>query len=445
MVPYVTDLLDVFYECIWSLPVLIFIIGLGIYLTILLNFFPIRFLPYACREFFFPSIEETKEKGDISPFQSIMTALAASLGIGNIAGVATALTIGGWGAIFWMWVTAFAGLSIKYAEALLAIRHRTVDANGEMCGGPMVFIEKALGWKSLAILFALAGAIGAFGGGNILQANSVADVLHSSLAIPPIFTGGILFLLVSITLIGGIRSIGRIAAFVVPFMAVVYIGGTFAILFPRLHLIPGIFVTIFSHAFSSQAATGGILGSTLLITIQTGISRGLMTSEAGLGTASIAAAAAKTTDPSKHALLNMGGSFIATICFCTLTALTIGVMDVLPISSATGATLTSRAFEMALPTFGAPIVTLSLVLFAFTTLLGWSYYGERCFEYLFGTRSIPLYRILFALVVIPGATLDLKFVWKLSDLTNGLMAIPNLIAIAALSPTLSWSQGVHRS
>lgn len=428
--------LGAIYGWVWGAPLLILLMGIGIYLTFALRGLQFGYLRYALELAFIPS--KAKEgRGDISHFASLMTALAATIGIGNIAGVATAVTVGGFGALFWMWVTALIGMIIKYAEAILAVKYRVVDERGEMCGGPMYFIRAALGWKWLAAAFAIFGAVAAFGGGNMLQANSVADVMKCMFAVDPWWTGGILALFTGLTILWGIKSIGKVASLLVPFMAIFYIGGASLILILHFKQIPEALMHIVTAAFTGQAAVGGFLGSTMLLALQVGISRGLMTSEAGLGTASIAAAAAKTDLPGRQALVSMTGSFLATIIMCSMTGLVLAVTNVLGTKTAegtllTGAAMTLTAFQSVLP-WGGYIVTIGLILFAFTTLVGWAYYGEKCIEYLWGARSVPFYRVIFTLIVIPGAVLELDIVWKISDICNGLMAIPNLIALCALS------------
>lgn len=428
--------LNILYGWVWGAPLLFLLVGIGVYLTFILKGIQFTYLGYALRL----ALGFRKGKGgegDISHFQSLMTALAATIGIGNIAGVATAMTVGGMGALFWMWVTAMIGMAIKYAEAILAIKYRHVDDRGEMCGGPMYFIERGLGWRWLAVSFALFGAIGAFGGGNMLQANSVADVMKSMFEIDPLWSGITVAIFTGLTLLGGIKSIGKVASILVPFMAILYIGGAVLILIHNYDRVPDAIGTIFTTAFTGQAAFGGFLGSTLIIAIQVGVSRGLMTSEAGLGTASIAAAAAITDHPGRQALVSMTGCFLATIVMCSATALVLGVTDVFGAVGAdgkmlNGASMTLAAFQSVFP-WGGYIVTLGLILFAFTTLIGWAYYGEKCVEYLLGTKAIPVFRILFTLVIIPGAVLELDIVWKISDICNGLMAFPNLIGLCALS------------
>lgn len=431
--------LDTLYNWVWGAPLLVLITGIGIYLTIVLKGLQFRYLGYALKLVFGrrKNHPEVEGKGDISHFESLMTALAATIGIGNIAGVATAITVGGLGALFWMWITALLGMATKYAEAILAVKYRVVDEKGEMCGGPMYFIEAGLGWKWLAVCFAFFGAVAALGGGNMLQANSVSDVMKTMLKIDPWISGIVAAALTGITLLGGIKSIGKVAGILVPFMAIFYILGACVILFIHMEKIPGTLTSIIYHAFTGQAAFGGFLGSTMLLALRVGVSRGLMTSEAGLGTASIAAAAAKTDLPGRQALVSMTGSFLATIIMCSVTGLVLGVTGVFGLRDEAGellkgASMTVAAFESTF-TGGGYIVTLGLVMFAFTTLLGWSYYGEKCIEYLFGVKSVPYYRFLFTLVIIPGAVLELDIVWKISDVFNGLMAFPNLIALCALS------------
>lgn len=429
------NILDFVYSCVWGPPLLILIMGVGLYLTFILKGLQFRHLPYALKLAFGP--DESKGKGDITNFQSLMTALAATIGIGNIAGVATAMTVGGKGALFWMWISALLGMSTKYAEAILAVKYRTIDKRGEMCGGPMYFIQNGLGWRSLAMSFALFGAIAALGGGNMIQANSVADVLYRMFDVEPWVSGIVLAVLTALTILGGIKSIGRIASLLVPIMAILYIGGGLLILILHYQRVPLAMMSILEHAFTGQAAFGAFMGASVMMALQVGVSRGLMTSEAGLGTASIAAAAAKTDLPGRQALVSMTGSFLATLVMCSVTGLVLGVTDVFGTTDGTGkilngASMTLAAFNSVF-SWGGYLVTIGLLLFAFTTLLGWAYYGEKCIEYLFGEKSIPFYRFLFTLCIIPGAILKLEIVWKISDITNGLMAIPNLIGVLALS------------
>ena len=429
-------LIDWLYRLVWGPPLLILITGAGIYLTILLRGIQFRYLRYAFK-ILISGDEEYEGRGDISHFQSLMTALAASIGIGNIAGVATAVVVGGYGALFWMWIIAFLGMATKYTEAYLAVKYRHVDKNGEMAGGPMYFIEKGLGWKSLAGAFALFGAVAALGGGNMLQANSIAEALSSSLSLSHSISGILLAVFVGLTLIGGIQSIGRVAGVLVPFMGLFYILGASIVLLVHWNLIPLAVWRIFQSAFNGQAAFGGFAGASVLAAMQVGVSRGLMTSESGLGTASIAAAAAKTDVPGRQAMVSMIGSFIATVVLCTVTALVLGVTDVFGTVGpdgklVTGVALTMTAFNSVI-SWGDVIVTTGVLFFGFTTLIGWAYYGEKCIEYLLGESSIPYFRVLFTVMVYFGAVLELEIVWKISDVFNGLMAFPNLIGMVALS------------
>lgn len=429
-------MLDVIYAWVWG-PLPFLILGVGLYLTWQLRGIQFLQLKYALT--LVMSSEDKQAKGDLSHFEALMTALAATIGIGNIAGVATAVTVGGMGALFWMWVTALIGMATKYAEALLALKYRRIDSRGEMNGGPMYFIAEGLGprWRPLAVLFAVFGAIAAFGGGNMLQANAVADVMSYSFSVSSIWSGILLSLFVGLTVIGGIKNIGRVAGVLVPLMAFVYIGGALFVLAFFWDRVPSAFFSIIDAAWNGQAAVGGFTGASIATAIQVGASRGLMTSEAGLGTASIAAAAARSDVPCRQALVSMTGALFATVIMCTVTGLVIGVSGLFGTFDSqgnllTGASMTLQAFEQALP-WGGYIVTIGLILFAFTTLIGWAYYGEKCIEYLLGVRSIFWYRLLFTLVIIPGAVLDLRLVWRISDITNGLMAFPNLIALVALS------------
>ena len=433
------SLLDSLYAALWSVPVLALITGLGLYYTIALRGIQFRYLGYGLR-LAFSNQHKAGEKGDISHFQSLMTALAATIGIGNIAGVATALTMGGVGALFWMWITAFLGMATKYSEALLAVKYREKDHRGEMSGGPMYFIDRGLGWKRLGASFAFFGAVAALGGGNMIQANSVTDIISSSYGVDPVVSAVVLAALVGLTLLGGIKSIGQVTSVIVPFMAIFYLGGGLIIIGSYIERVPEALMNIVTCAFSGQAAVGGFAGSTIAVALQSGISRGLMTSEAGLGTASIAAAAATTDCPGRQALVSMTGSFLATIVMCTVTGLVLTVTNAFGMVDAggqmvNGATLTLRAFESVYPWAGS-IVTIGCVLFAFTTLLGWAYYGEKCVEYLVGEWAVPWYRALFSLVVIPGGLMELALVWKISDITNALMALPNMIGLCALAPVV---------
>lgn len=429
------SLLELVYAWVWGPTMLVLLLGAGVYFSIALRGLQFRYLALAFRLAF--GKQEKDAEGDISHFQSLMTALAATIGTGNIAGVAMAMMVGGVGSLFWMWVTALIGMSLKYAEALLAVKYRSVDKRGEMAGGPMYFIEKGLGWRWLAVAFALFGLLASLGGGNMLQANTVAMVMRSVFAIDPLWTGVVLAFLTGITILGGIQSIGHVASLLVPFMALLYIAGGGYILLTHLTSVPAALWSIISHAFTGQAAFGGFLGASTIMAVQVGLSRGLMTSEAGLGTASIAAAAAKTTSPGRQGLVSMTGCILTTILMCTVTALVLLVTGVIGTLDSEGEILNGAAMTVAafdsIFLGGGYIVSLSLVLFGFTTILGYAYYAEKCLEYLLGEWSIPIYRFLFTLAVLAGAVLHLEIVWMITDIANGLMAYPNLIGLLALS------------
>ena len=365
-----------------------------------------------------------------------MTALSATIGTGNIAGVATAIFLGGLGAIFWMWVTALFGMATKYGEAVLAVKYRETDARGKRVGGPMYYIKNGLGenWKWLGFLFALFGTIAAFGIGNMVQSNSVADALNSNFNINPKITGVVLAVLVGLVILGGIKRIGEVAGKLVPIMAIAYVAGSLIVIFANFGQIGEAFKLIFTSAFSGTAATGGFAGAAVWAAIRFGVARGVFSNEAGLGSAPIAHAAAQTNDPVRQGMIGMLGTFIDTIIICTMTALVILLTCVWD-SGETGASLSTLAYGQGL-SGGNYIVTFGLVVFAFTTMLGWSYYGERCAEFIFGVKIIIPYRILWVIAILTGALIELKLVWNFADVMNGFMAVPNLIALALLSPVI---------
>ncbi|MEC4679152.1 MAG: sodium:alanine symporter family protein [Nitrospirota bacterium] len=422
---------------VWGPMMLALLVGVGIYLTIGLRAITWRRLPYSVRLLWHSRVSSPGDQGDITPFQALMTALSATVGSGNIAGVATAIFLGGPGAVFWMWVTALFGMASKYAEAVLAVRFREVDELGNHVGGPMYYIQNGLGprWRWLAILFSLFGALAAFGIGNTVQANTVAIAVESSLHVPVWVSGLVMALCTGAVIIGGVRRLGAVAATLVPFMAMFYIAGALIIILLNVEQVPTALRTIIHHAFTGTAAAGGFAGATVLMAIHFGVARGLFSNEAGLGSAPIAHAAAKTNDPVHQGLIAMLGTFIDTIVVCTMTALVI-ILTGSWTSGQTGAALTSAAFNAGLAQGGGVVVTVALILFAFTTLLGWSYYGERCAEYLFGVRAIQPFRILWIMAIPIGAMGNLGVVWTIADILNGLMAIPNLIALLALSPII---------
>ncbi len=430
----ITSLLNQLSSFIWGPIMLALLLGVGIYLTLGLKFMPWRKLGHGFKLLF--SGQADKDQGDISPFQALMTALSATIGTGNIAGVATAIFLGGPGAIFWMWVTALFGMATKYGEAVLAVKYREVDSRGKRQGGPMYYIKNGLGknWQWLGFLFALFGTIAAFGIGNMVQSNSVADALQSNFSIDPIITGIVLAILVGLVIIGGVKRIGEVAGKLVPIMAIAYIAGSLIVIFANFDQIGNAFSLIFSSAFSGTAATGGFAGAAVWAAIRFGVARGVFSNEAGLGSAPIAHAAAQTDDPVRQGMIGMLGTFIDTIIVCTMTALVILLTGAWT-SGETGASLSTLAYGQGI-SGGNYIVTIGLVIFAFTTLIGWSYYGERCAEFIFGTAIIIPYRIVWVVAVMTGALIKLNFVWLLADVMNGFMAIPNLIALALLSPVI---------
>lgn len=420
---------------LWGNFLIFLLVAVGLLLTWKLRGMQFRFLLYSLKLAF--SRQDPNAEGDISQFQSLMTALAATIGIGSIAGVATAIVAGGFGAIFWMWMIALLGMATKFAEALLAVKYRETDDKGEMRGGPMYYIAKGLGWKKLGGAFAVFGTLSAFAGGNLTQSHSIAAALHDLLLIPPLWTGISLSLITGFVLLGGIKTIGKISAYLVPLMALLYIAGGVIILILHWEKIPSCLSTIFHSAFQGQAAFGGFLGASVASAIELGASRGVSSNEAGLGSAPIAAAAAKTDSPGRQALISMTGVFLSTFIVCTITALTIGVTDVLGDLSLAGvplngAPLVMQAFRSTLPG-GGGIVALGLILFGYSTIIGWAYYGEKCMEFLCGSWALRWYRALFCLIVFFGAIASLEVVWPLVDIMNGLMALPNLIALFALS------------
>lgn len=416
---------------VWGLPLILLLVGTGIFLTIRLRGLQVRQLWHALRIAF--SRTDTRAAGDISHFKALMTALAATVGIGNIAGVATAIAAGGPGAVFWMWMTAFFGMATKYSEAILAVKYRVVDENGDMSGGPMYYLERGLGLKWLGLLFALFGAVAAFGIGNMAQANTVAKVLETSFGVQSWATGLVMAVLTAAVILGGIKRIGNVAGVLVPVMAVIYITAGLLVLILNYQAVPGALALIIERAFTPTAATGGFAGAMVMQTIKMGVSRGLFSNESGLGSAPIVAAAAKTRNPFRQALVSMTGTFIDTIVVCTITGLVIvstGTWE----TGQTSAELTVAAFSRGLPgDSGGVIIAVATILFAYSTILGWAYYGEKCCEYLLGIRSVLTYRYLWVTAVLCGALLKLQMVWDFADIMNGLMAIPNLIGLIGLS------------
>jgi AGCS family alanine or glycine:cation symporter len=433
MEAHILTILTQIRDAVWGIPLIVLLVGTGIFLTFQLRGLQIRGLLYSLKLAFIKRKEDDQEKGDISHFQALMTALAATVGTGNIAGVAIALFMGGPGALFWMWVTGLFGMATKYAEAVLAIKFREKDKFGTMSGGPMYYISKGLGWKWLGILFAVFAAVAAFGIGNMVQSNSVAEAANASFGIPNWVTGIVLAIFTAMVVLGGIKSIARVTQVLVPLMIIVYFTGASIILLMKITALPEIFVLIFKSAFSPTAAAGGFVGATVMQTLRMGISKGVFSNESGLGSAPIAAAAAKTPNPVKQALVSMTQTFIDTLVICTLTGLVI-LSSGLWTSGQTGAKLTALAFDTSLPGgLGEFIVTTGLICFAYSTILGWCYYGEKSIEYLFTEKAVKGYRIIFVVFVAVGTMLKLETVWRISDIMNGLMAFPNLVGIIGLS------------
>lgn len=425
-------ILDQIDSLVWGPPLLILLVGTGVWLTAKLSLLQVTRLPLALKLIF---TAKNEGKGDVNSFGALCTALAATVGTGNIVGVATAIKTGGPGALFWMWLAAFFGMATKYAEGLLAVKFRSVDANGQIAGGPMHYIEKGMGtkYRPLAIMFAASGVLVAlFGIGTFPQVNAIVSATEFSMGIPVWVSAAVLTLIVAMVTLGGLQSISDVSTKVVPFMAVLYVISCLAVLIKFAGNLPEAVSMVLGQAFTGTAAAGGFLGATVMLAIRSGVARGVFSNESGLGSAPIAAAAAKTNWPAEQGLISMTGTFIDTIIICTMTGLSLIVTGVWS-GPAKGSTMTQEAFAAAFPTFGAYILTLGLILFAFTTILGWSYYGERCCEYLFGVKAIKPYRIIFIALVALGAFVKLEAIWLIADIVNGLMAIPNLIALLALT------------
>lgn len=419
-------------DFIWGPPLLILLVGTGIYLTLLLRGLQFRKLFHSLWLALVKRKEEDDGPGDISHFQALMTALAATVGTGNIAGVATAIAIGGPGALFWMWITGLFGMATKYAEAVLAVKYRVVDEKGQMSGGPMYYISKGLNLKWLGALFAIFASIAAFGIGNMVQSNSVADAVNHSFNIPVEYTGIALAILTGLVILGGIKSIGRVTQVLVPAMVVFYMAAALVVVMIHIGEVPNVIAQVLIEAFTPTAASGGFAGATVMLTIRMGVARGVFSNESGLGSAPIAAAAAKTKHPVTQALVSMTQTFIDTIVVCSFTGFAILVSGVMN-TGATGVPLTSMAFETALPgEWGGIVVSLGIIFFAYSTILGWCYYGEKSIEYLLGIKSILPYRLLFVVAVFVGAVVKLDLVWTFADIMNGLMALPNLIGLLGL-------------
>ena len=415
---------------LWGWPMIILLLGTHVYLTVRLRF-PQRHVLKAIR---LSVRRDPGATGDVSQFGYLATALAATIGTGNIVGVATAVALGGPGAVLWCWLTGVFGISTKYAEGLLAIKYRVKTPDGRMQGGPMYALERGLGWKWLAILFALFTAVASFGIGNTVQANAIATVTSETYHISPYLTGLTVSLLAAAVILGGVKSIARVCATLVPFMAMFYVLGCVYILIVNADFLWPALKLICHSAFSPQAAGGGFIGTTVMMAARFGIARGLFSNESGMGSAPIVAAAAQTRNPVRQALVSSSGTFWDTVVICALTGLVIvsSVLAYPDISFDNGATLTRAAFAK-IPVVGAPLLTFGLLTFAFSTILGWSYYGERAVEYLRGHSWVFSYRVLYILAIFAGSVMNLAVVWNLADCMNALMAIPNLVSLLCLS------------
>jgi len=430
----ILKIITVIRDFTWGIPLIVLLVGGGIFLTIILRGLQIRGLLYSLYLAFIKRKEDDEQEGDISHFQALMTALAATVGTGNIVGVATAIVTGGPGALFWMWITGIFGMATKYSEAVLAIKYREADKFGTMSGGPMYYISKGLGLKWLGTLFAIFASIAAFGIGNMVQSNSVADGVRASFGIPNWTTGIILAAFTAMVVLGGIKSIAKVTQILVPFMIIIYFTGASIILLLQISAIPKIFALIFAQAFTPTAAMGGFLGATVMQTMRMGVARGIFSNESGLGSAPIAAAAAKTPNPVKQALVSMTQTFIDTLVVCTMTGLVLLLSGLWTYSpELKGAELTAMAFDKFLPGIGGFLVTITLIFFAYSTILGWCYYGEKSIEYLFKERAVKIYRVIFVIFVAVGTLLKLEIVWRLSDVLNGFMAFPNMVGLIGLS------------
>lgn len=427
----IESILSAIDSFIWGAPLLILLSGTGLYLTLRLGFIQIRYLPRALGYLF---KKDKGGKGDVSSFAALCTALAATIGTGNIVGVATAVQAGGPGAIFWMWLVALLGMATKYAECLLAVKYRVRDKNGFMAGGPMYYIERGLGIKWLAKLFALFGVMVAFFGiGTFPQVNAITNAMQDTFNIPVLVTAIIVTLLVGLIILGGVKRIATASSVIVPFMAILYVTTSLVIILLNIEKVPDAISLIIYSAFDPQAALGGAVGFTVMKAIQSGVARGIFSNESGLGSAPIAAAAAQTHEPVRQGLISMTGTFLDTIIVCTMTGIVLVLTGAWNNPELAGATVTNYAFAQGLGTsIGATIVTVGLLFFAFTTILGWCYYGERCFVYLIGIRGVKLYRLAYIVLVGLGSFLHLNLIWIIADIVNGLMAFPNLIALIGL-------------
>ena len=428
------DYLNAFFttlsSLLWGWPMIALLLGTHVFLTIRLRFPQLKILKAIKL-----SVKRDKDaSGDVSQFGALATALAATIGTGNIVGVATAISLGGPGAVFWCWLTGVFGIATKYGEGLLAIKYRETTADGRMLGGPMYALEKGLGWKWMAVLFAIFTACASFGTGSTVQANAIATITHEAYGVPTTIVGIAVSLLIAAVVLGGVKSIAKVCGFLVPFMALFYVLGCIYILSVNGSYVWPAIKLIVESAFSPQAASGGFAGTSVMLAARYGISRGLFSNESGMGSAPIVAAAARTRNPVRQALVSSTGTFWDTVVICAITGVVIvsSILAYPDISYTDGATLTKMAFDK-IPYVGKPLLSFGLLTFAFSTILGWSYYGERAVEYLKGKSWMLVYRVLFIISIFAGSVANLDVVWNLSDCTNALMAIPNLISLLLLN------------
>ncbi|MEW6308870.1 MAG: sodium:alanine symporter family protein [Bacillota bacterium] len=442
LVPRLQLLSDTLHRYVAGVPLIVMILAAGVYLTWRTGFLQVRRFGFIARntlgrltEGYGRTARQTR-RGDISPFQALTTALAATIGTGNIAGVATALTLGGPGAIFWMWLSAFLGMATKYSEVVLAVEYR--ETRGQtVAGGPMYFLRRGLKAPVLAGAFATFGFLAALGSGNMVQANSVAGAVAATFGVAPLVTGLALATLVALVIVGGLKRIGSVTEKLVPLMALFYATGALFVVGTHLSLVPAAFAAIFRGAFTGTAAAGGFAGAAVTSAIRFGVARGIFTNEAGLGSASIAHASARTDHPSRQGMWGVMEVFIDTHVVCTITALVLLVTGAWLVPGVDGAAMTAEAFNRGLPGPGGVIVAIGIILFAFTTLVTWSFYGEKCFEYLFGAHTVTIYRLVWLPVIVLGAVGGLRQVWALADILNALMALPNLAGLILLAPVVS--------
>lgn len=422
---------------VWGPFLLVLILGTGLFLQVRLGLMPIRHLGAGFQLLWRGRRGDRGAAGEITPYAALMTCLCATVGVGNIAGVATAIALGGPGAVFWMWMTALVGMATKYGEVVLGVHYREIDEHGRAVGGPMYAIKNGLGrrWAWLGAAFALFGGLAGFGIGNMVQSNTIASALNNTFGLDTAVVGAVIFVLTTAVVLGGIKRIAAVSKRLVPFMIVGYMAAVMVVLARHAGDIPAAFALIFTSAFSPTAATGGFTGAAVMAAIRFGVARGIFSNEAGLGTAGIVQAAGQSTSAVQSGMIGMTGTFIDTIIVCTMTALAIIVSGAWQ-SGETGAVLTQVAFEAGLPGIGSAVVAISVTVFAVTTIFGWAYYGERCWQYLVGTRAIVPYRILWCIAAFAGAVTQLDLAWQLADTLNALMALPNLISLLALSPVI---------